>query len=570
MLSYDDFVISLLLEEDVLSAESVEQARGHASARSMSLSNALVDLDLVTERRITLARGSVCECPYIDLSLFDINLSNAMLVPRSVARKFNAFPLFLMDGSATVGMVDPMNLQAVDRLRSLLKTDIEPVICEGPALRALIERAYSLVGAHAALGNTDEDDTDAKSNDREESTREDGPIVAAMNQIIAEAITAGASDIHIGPDEHELHVRYRIDGRLQCVQGPPISSHAGLVQRVKVMSHLDLTQTRRPQDGKFRYVHNGRAVDIRLSVIPTIWGENVVMRLLGNGMKIGGFSELGCSPLTVQAIERAMTQPYGMILVTGPTGSGKTTTLYTALQMINTPERNIVTIEDPVEYRLPMVRHVQVNAEIGLDFASALRSILRQDPDVILLGEIRDEETARIAVQSALTGHLVLSTLHTNDAPGAIARLRDLDVPPFAINASVLCVLSQRLAKRNCEHCAEVYTPTEALAHRFVKPEDTSEFRHGRGCPKCASLGTKGRIGLYEVLTMTPALQAAIEGDGSIATIRDLALREGMKPMWVDGVEKAQMGIISLEEVARVAAGSLERGIGNSIERDAA
>jgi type IV pilus assembly protein PilB len=570
VLSYDDFVISLLLEEDVLSPESVEQARAHASSKSISLSDALVNLELVTERRLTLARGSVCECPYVDLSHFEIDLANAMLLPRSVARKFDAFPLFVMDGAATVGMVDPMNLRAVDRLRSLLKTDIEPVICEAPALRTLIERAYSLVGAHATFADHDEREADDEISSAERSGRDEEPIVAAMNQIIAEAITAGASDIHVGPDEHELHVRYRVDGRLRCVQGPPISSHAGLVQRVKVMSHLDLTQTRRPHDGKFRFVHNGRAVDIRVSIIPTIWGENIVMRLLGNGMQICGFAELGCSPETSAALEQSAKQPYGMVLVTGPTGSGKTTTLYTALQLINTPDRNIVTIEDPVEYRLPMVRHVQVNGEIGLSFSNALKSILRQDPDVILLGEIRDEETARIAVQSALTGHLVLSTLHTNDAPGAIARLRDLDVPAFAINASVLCVLAQRLAKRTCEHCIEPYTPIDALLHRFLKPDEKHEFRRGRGCPKCSSVGTKGRIGLHEILTMTPTLQEVIEESGSIAKIRTTALNEGMKPMWIDGVEKAKLGIVTLEEVARVAAGSLEQGESQNAGRDAA
>ncbi len=557
MLSYDDFVISLLLEEEVLSPELVEQARAHASTKSIGLSDALVGLELVSERRITIARGSVCECPYVDLANYEIDLANAMLLPRSVARKFDAFPLFVMDGSATV-----------DRLRSLLKADIEPVICEGPALRTLIERAYSLVGAHATFADQDDPDDDVRAH--EHSDRDEEPIVAAMNQIIAEAITAGASDIHVGPDEHELHVRYRIDGRLRSVQGPPIASHAGLVQRVKVMSHLDLTQTRRPHDGKFRFVHNGRAVDIRVSIIPTIWGENNVMRLLGNGMKICGFAELGCSPMTVQALEQGTMQPYGMVLVTGPTGSGKTTTLYTALQLINTPDRNIITIEDPVEYRLPMVRHVQVNSEIGLTFSTALKSILRQDPDVILLGEIRDDETARIAVQSALTGHLVLSTLHTNDAPGAIARLRDLEVPPFAINASVLCVLAQRLEKRNLYQCIETYTPIDALLHRFLKPGEPTDFRRGRGCPKCSSLGTKGRTGLHEVLTMTPALQAVIEESGSIAKIRETALGEGMKPMWIDGVEKAKMGIVTLEEIARVATGSLEHAQDNNTERDAA
>ena len=559
MLSYEDFVLGALTEEGLVTPESIDRAR--VSEPDRSVLDALIDLEILTPRQLTMARASVCECPYADLSQFDVDLSNARLIPRSVARKFDAFPLFVLEGLTTVGMVDPMDLQGVDRLRSLLRSDIDPVICEPTALRALIERAYSLVGAHGTI-----EDDEPKPDSADPATdavlgTDDEPIVAAVNQIISEGVSAGASDIHIGPDEHELHLRYRIDGTLRCMQGPPLSSHSGIVQRIKVMANLDLTQTRRPQDGKFRYVCDGRSIDIRLSVLPTIWGENIVMRLLGAGLAVTGFAELGCSPQTVSLLEHATSQPYGMILATGPTGSGKTTTLYTALALVNTPDRNLVTIEDPVEYRLPMVRHVQVNTEIGLGFASALRAILRQDPDVILLGEIRDEETARIAIQAAMTGHLVLSTLHTNNAPGAIARLRDLECPSFAINASVLCVLAQRLARRNCEQCASPYEPTPALVRRFLGKDDSHQFLRGRGCPKCMNQGTKGRVGVYEALSLTPALQEAIESHASSGAITEIALREGMTPMWRDGVEKAKLGIIELEEVARIAAGSLEPGL---------
>jgi type IV pilus assembly protein PilB len=341
------------------------------------------------------------------------------------------------------------------------------------------------------------------------------------------------------------------------------------VQRLKVMADLDLTQSRRPQDGKFRFVHAGRNVDVRMSVIPTIWGENVVLRLLGGALKITGFEELGCSRGVARTLDDASKSPHGLVLVTGPTGSGKSTTLYTALTRINSPERNVVAIEDPVEYRLPMVRHVQVNSEIGLSFAGALRAIMRQDPDVILLGEIRDEETARIAVQAALTGHLVLSTLHTNDAPGAIARLQNFNCPSFAINASLVCTLAQRLVRKVCESCAKPYTPDPTLMRRFMPPDQDGQFRHGAGCPKCSNLGLRGRIGIFECIRMTRRLQDAVESGASTGALRALAVRDGMVPMWQDGVEKARLGLTTLEEIASIAAGSLDDDALESDQSDA-
>jgi type IV pilus assembly protein PilB len=549
--SQQDFVIALMLEEGLLTPEARDRAARYAAENRIPMSEALVATGIINPRDLAIVQATVCEAPFVDLAQFDVDLRNSALLPRSAADKLSAFPLFNLGRHITVGMADPMDLKAVDRLRTLLKADIEPVLCEPAALHALIDRAYSLTG------NLSSAEPEAVAPVQEVAGDEE-PIVAAVNQIIIQALEQGASDIHLGPDERELHLRYRIDGTLQVRQGPPLSSHPGLVQRLKVMASLDLTQTRRPQDGKFRFQHGGRAVDVRLSVIPTICGENVVLRLLSAGAALGSFEDLGFTPQLTETFNALVEQPHGMILVTGPTGSGKTTTLYTFLKKINTPERHVVTIEDPVEIRLPLVRQVQVNTEIGVTFASALRSILRQDPDVILVGEIRDEETARIAVQSALTGHLVLSTLHTNDAPGAIARLKDFGCPPFAINAAVLCALAQRLVKRICPDCAKPHRPEAALLRRFADEGDTSPFRRGAGCGRCLNTGYRGRIGVYEMLRLSPAIQESVERGASTAEIRATALREGMQPLWRDGLDKARRGHTTLEEVARVAAASLE------------
>jgi len=453
-----------------------------------------------------------------------------------------------------VGMENPLDLRAVDQMRALLKVDVDPVLCEPDALRALIDRAYSLTGDAAAdrlrLATSSTDSADLAG----ETAAAREPIVAAVNQIIAQGLDLLASDIHIGPDEHELHLRYRVDGTLRAHQGPGLAAHSGLIQRLKVMAHLDLTQTRRPQDGKFRFSHGGRSVDVRLSIIPTVCGENAVLRLLATGANIKDFPTLGFPAAESRELERIIENPYGMILVTGPTGSGKTTTLYTALKRLNSPDRNIMTIEDPVEIRMPLIRQIQVNHEIGLGFAGALRSILRQDPDVVFVGEIRDDETARISVQAALTGHLVLSSLHTNDAAGAIPRLRDLGCPSFAVNAALLCVIAQRLVRRTCADCARAVSPRPDVLNLFNLQPGESGFVAGRGCGRCGSSGYRGRVGVYEMLRATPTVRHAIEADASADEVRQLAAQAGMRLMWQDGLEKARLGLTTLDEVARVVA----------------
>ncbi len=550
MLSHKDFVVSYMIEEGLLSPEVVDRATRYAAEHKVSVPDAAVAIGAVTARQVAISRAAVCECPFVDIEHYELDLKNAALMPRSAADRQMAFPLFNLGRSVTVGMVDPMDLRAIDRLRGLLKADIEPVLCEPAALRQLIERAYSLTaGGDAGPAEA--------STHIESGVTDEEPIVAAVNQIMIQALEQNASDIHLGPDERDLHLRYRIDGSLHPRQGPPLSAHPSLVQRLKVMANLDLTQTRRPQDGKFRFAHNGRMVDMRLSIIPTVTGENVVIRVLAGQATLGDLSKLGFQPDVAAVAEEALAHPHGMILVTGPTGSGKTTTLYSFLTKLNNPDANVMTIEDPVEIRLPLARQVQVNTEIGMTFAGALRSILRQDPDVILLGEIRDEETARIAIQSALTGHLVLSTLHTNDAPGAVARLRDFGCPNFAINAAVLCVLAQRLVRRVCADCAQPYEPNPIVLNRLTD-EPGGQYRKGAGCRRCLNTGFRGRLGVYEMFRMSPTLQLGVERNASTAVLREEAIREGMRPMWRDGVDKAKLGLTTIEEVAAIAAATLE------------
>ena len=546
MLDSRHFVIRTLLADGLIKDAEVRRATEHAVSMGGDILESLVTLGIVPSRKLAIARAKVCEYPFVDLGYFDIDIRNTRFIARPVAEKLTAFPLFVIDGVATVAMLDPLNLQAIDQLRQSLKSDVDPVVADAEQLRCLIARAYSLSRPEAA-------DEPEESVSEKSLTTGDEPIVAAVNQIIAGAVDLGASDIHVNPDEHDLHLRYRVDGVLRSQQGPSRSTHAGLVQRLKVLAKLDMTQTRRPQDGKFRFSRGGESVDIRLSLLPTIHGENVVMRLLRSASKIGKLSDLGMTPQMNAWYEDAIQRPNGMILVTGPTGSGKTTTLYTALNHINKPEHNIMTIEDPVEIRLPLIRQVQTNADIGLNFAAALRSILRQDPDVVLVGEIRDPETAKIAVQAALTGHLVFSTLHTNDAIGAIARLKDSGVPLFAINNALLMVMAQRLVRKVCSGCA-VPESDEKVRNIGTSATPSATFKYGTGCGVCGGSGYKGRLPVYEMLRITPRVQKLIERDASRAEIEAAARLDGMRSLWEDGLLKAAKGLTTIDELAKLRA----------------
>jgi len=559
------FVVRTLLADGLVQDADIRRATEHAVTTGGELLDSLVALGAVTGRKLAIAKAKICEYPFVDLSHYEIDFQNTRLIPRGVAERLVVYPLFCQSGATTVAMLDPLNLQAVDQVRQLVKTDVDPVVCEAEQLRTLITRAYSLVRSESP---------EAESQEEQSLTTGDEPIVAAVNQILAGAVDAGASDVHLNPDELDLFLRYRIDGDLRPQQGPPKAAHAGLVQRLKVLAKLDLAQSRKPQDGKFRFVHRGEPVDIRLSVLPTIHGENVVMRLLRSAGKIGPVSSLGMPEAMTGWYEEAISRPHGMILVTGPTGSGKTTTLYTALNHLNHPDVNIITIEDPVEIRLPMLRQVQANAEIGLTFASALRSVLRQDPDVVLVGEIRDEETAKIAVQAALTGHLVFSTLHTNDAVGTLARLADFGIPGFAVNNALLCVIAQRLVRKLCGPCS---APGAGVGIPGDLPSEVGAmvarggFRSPTGCAACGGTGYRGRLGVFEMLRMTPEVQQLVEGRAVRREIERAAWRCGMRPMWIDAMEKASRGLTSVGEALHLRAGeSFDEASAAGAERRAA
>jgi type IV pilus assembly protein PilB len=547
VLQRDEFLIRELLESGLLDEEAVACAEKHAADTSSTLIESLVINGSVTSRNLALSQAVVYECSFVDLDDFEINLANADFLSKELAEKYTAFPLFAIDGVITIGMLDPMDFRAVDQIRQKIEGDVEPVLADAVTLRKLIASAYRMRSSQTHTQSAPETQIDL--------TTGEEPIVAAVNEMISSAIKNGASDIHLNPDESILHLRFRVDGVLLPQQGPPKSAHEHIVRRLKVLSDLDLTQTRKPQDGKIRFVLQGQPYDLRLSVLPTIHGESVVIRILRPTNAFSTLAELGMPSAAREHLDDCLGRPHGMILVTGPTGSGKTTTLYTAIEQLNTPDRNIMTVEDPVEIRLPMLRQTQVNKEVNLTFADALRSMLRQDPDVILVGEIRDQETARIAVQASMTGHLVLSTLHTNDSVGAIERLHDLGVPPFMLNSSLLCILAQRLLRKICSQCSVTQEIDHVRLDSFGLDHSQKHLiRHGTGCQNCKGTGYSGRVGVYEMLRITPELQMMIHDQASNAELRSCAQRGGMTTLLMDGIEKLLEGITTLDELDRVRA----------------
>ncbi|MBM3463769.1 MAG: type II secretion system protein GspE, partial [Armatimonadetes bacterium] len=477
-------------------------------------------------------------------------------------------PVAEKENKLTLAMVDPLNVIAIDDIRLITGFDIEPVIATEDSILKAINRQFGVTDL-AEVQETVKDisATDFGPLEVEEAVEEEialdklkelvdeAPIVRVVNLIISQAINDKASDIHIEPEAKQVRVRYRVDGVLHDVMSPPKHIQAPMVSRVKIMANMDIAERRIPQDGKIHLRHDNREFDLRVSTIPCIHGEKVVMRILDKSSVMLGLNKLGFYPDVQMAFENIVEKPYGMILVTGPTGSGKSTSLYSVLNKLNTGDRNIITVEDPCEYQLPGVNQVQVNEKAGLTFASALRSFLRQDPDIIMVGEIRDTETARIAVEAALTGHLVLSTLHTNDSSGAITRLVEMGVEPFLCASSIIGVLAQRLARGICPNCKESYTPPIESIKRFGLSAFTDTeitFYKGRGCDHCKMTGYRGRQGIFEVLTISDRVRGLILQRASTTEIRQSAMEEGMKTMQDDGLRKVLDGITSIEECLRV------------------
>jgi type IV pilus assembly protein PilB len=561
----------LLVREQIISPEQLQKAQETAKKAGERLGNSLIKLGVVKEEDLTQFLSKQYAVPAINLAEFDIESEIIALIPKDVARKHRVVPINRADKTLIVAMSDPSDMVALDDLKFLTGYNIEMVVASEVAIAEALARYYDAAPDMATfnfdemLGEMDEDVDFAKTNADEENAldleraSEDAPVVKLCNVILLNAIKQGASDIHIEPYEKSYRVRYRVDGVLKEEMSPPLKLKAALTSRIKIMSHLDIAERRLPQDGRIKLkMGRGKEMDFRVSVLPTLFGEKIVMRLLDKGNLQLDMTKLGFEAGQLQDFKKAIDAPFGMVLVTGPTGSGKTTSLYSALQELNQVSDNICTAEDPVEFNLPGINQVQMHEDIGLNFAAALRSFLRQDPDTIMIGEIRDFETAEIAVKAALTGHMVLSTLHTNDAPSTITRLLNMGVEPFLVTASVNVVEAQRLIRKICANCKEpIPTPKDELkAVLNAKDEEieTATCFKGVGCNVCNGTGYKGRIAVYEVMLFVDALKELVLQGASATELKAEAIRNGMRTLRMCGITKVCTGTSTIDEVARITA----------------
>jgi len=525
------------------------------------LGKVLIQLGFISEENLIKTLAHQLKINYVNLKEEKLDPSLAQLIPDKVARRHMVVPLARMGQVLMVAMADPLNIFALDDLAFKTGLEIEPVIASEKDILFALDQVYgtSLVDRIESTGEdlqsyTAPEEEKEEIGVGEETGIDEGPISQLVNLIVSEAVKERASDIHLEPDEKALRIRYRVDGLLRETTSLGPRFIAPVISRIKIMSKLDISEKRYPQDGRFKFTIDQKVIDARVSTFPTIYGENVVIRLLDQSSILLGLEDLGFLPSDLEKVLYLIQKPYGFILVTGPTGSGKTTTLYAILNRINSPEKHIVTLEDPVEYRLEMIRQCQINLKAGLTFAVGLRSILRQDPDGIMVGEIRDFETAEIAIQSALTGHLVLSTLHTNDAPSTLIRLMDMGVDPFLISSSVEGVIAQRLLRLICPNCKEPYSATEEEKRELGLPEKEEVLLHrGKGCPFCRGTGYKGRLGIFEILIVDRELKEMILKRAGQRDIEDHARRrQQMKSLREDGIAKVLKGITTVEELNRV------------------
>jgi type IV pilus assembly protein PilB len=560
-----ELVADLLAATGLLPADKLALVRGRAGP-SGSIAQAIVDEGVASGEGIARMLAARHQLPLVDLPLAGVDPEAAKVVPLHVLERIVAIPYAIENGYLRVAVADPANIHGIDELRLATRYPLELAVAPRDDVLAEIRRlvrASEAFGARAIIDAEEplvEEPVEEASDLEAEDGISDAPLVRLVNSVIFQAAEDGASDIHFEPQEDALIVRFRIDGVLQEVQRIPKRMTAGVTTRLKVLAKLDIAERRKPQDGRISLnaAAAGRMLDVRVATLPTVEGETVVMRLLDKSKKAPTLEELGLSDEMRTQLAAIVTRPTGALLVTGPTGSGKSTTLYAALDQINRPEINIITVEDPVEYRLGGVNQVQINQRAGLTFAAALRSILRSDPDVVMVGEIRDAETAKISIEAALTGHLVLSTLHTNDAPSVLTRLNEMGVEPFLTGAAVTGVLAQRLARRLCSHCCEMYTPSvEELLKARVAPDvaaasDGMAFYRKRGCPRCNQTGYRGRVGIYQLLQMSETLESLAVQKASREEIERAAIAEGMRTLWDDGIAKVAAGLTSVEELARV------------------
>ncbi len=551
----------VLLDEGLISAEDLAAAREEQQRRGRSLGRVLIEMGLFTEAGLVSALATHLGLEFVELEGEDVDHVAASLVPEAMCRRYSVFPFGFTDGwILKVAMSDPSNVIALDDLRTVCDREIQPVVATRSDITAALDRYAAMggdsvaqLGSDLEVGHEDDELTAI-----EDAGVDDAPIVKFVNALISQAVGDRASDIHIEPQETEVRVRYRIDGVLHEITTQSRKIHAGVVSRLKIMADLDIAERRVPQDGRISIRVASKNIDLRVSTLPTVYGEKVVMRILDKSSILLDLSDLGFTEHNYKLFSESFTKPYGLILVTGPTGSGKSTTLYATLNKISRPEINIVTTEDPVEYRLPGISQVQVNKKAGLTFSMALRSILRQDPDVVLVGEMRDHETAQIGLEAALTGHLVLSTLHTNDAPSAVTRLTEMGVDPFLVASAADCVLAQRLARRLCSKCKEQYQPTLSelrAAGLPIEEADLDRFPplfRPVGCSHCGSTGYRGRLAIHEIMRVNEEIERLIVQKASTDEISKAAEANGLHSLREDGLHKVLLGQTTLEEIGRV------------------
>ncbi len=567
----------LLVREKRISLAQLKQAQDEQRRTGQNLTYALARLGFISDKEITNFLAQEYRVPSIDLTAVELDPELGSLLPREICERHRVVPISRAGSSLIVAMSDPTNLTAIDDIQFRTKYNVEPVVASENAILQALDRLFqvgpvtdSLEDILTGLDVGDEIDFDSGEEDQEsvndlERASEDAPVVKLVNAILLNAIKVRASDIHIEPYEKKLRVRYRIDGVLREEMSPPIKMKNAISSRVKIMSNLDIAERRLPQDGRIKLkLGGGKEMDYRVSVLPTIWGEKICMRLLDKSNLQLDMTKLGFEKLALEWFMKAIHNPYGMVLVTGPTGSGKTTTLYSALSELNKVTENISTAEDPVEYNLPGINQVQMHDDIGLNFAAGLRSFLRQDPDIIMVGEIRDFETAEIAVKAALTGHMVLSTLHTNDAPSTVSRLLNMGIEPFMVTAATTLVLAQRLARRVCAECkTEVKATDESMAEIGFKPEEIQQaggrLFKGAGCKTCNNTGYKGRVALYEVMPMWDEIKELVLQGASAAEIKTMGIKCGLRTLRMSGISKCIEGVTTTEEIIRVTASDLNK-----------
>ena len=569
MKSFEERIADDLLGTGLLSTAQLTEVQELQSKQGGRLLKLLRGRDLVTEQDLMVSMGKCLGTPPVTLAKLHVPPEILELVPTDLRQTHQLVPVARLGHRLFVAMADPLNVLVLDALRRAHpKLKIVPLVSTEKAVTDYLQNVNSQVniGIGDILKNVDPPAVAAADEQVAElrpasavGGRDEAPVIKLVNVILGQAIQEQASDIHLEPFEKTMRLRYRIDGVLYDLPAPPKTMQAAIVSRIKIMASLDVAEHRLPQDGRFRIKLAGREVDLRTSVLPTVFGEKIVLRVLDKSVLNLTLENLGLMPAEQEKFRQAIAAPHGMLLMSGPTGSGKTTTLYVVLNSLNTTDANIVTIEDPVEYQMTGVNQVQVKPEIGLTFASGLRSILRQDPDVVMVGEIRDSETADIAVKAALTGHLVLSTLHTNDAPGAVTRLTDMEIEPFLVSSSLLMACAQRLVRKLCPHCKEVFQVSPEVIQRWkMQPADVAGnvFYRSRGCSRCKETGFRGRLPILEVMAISNALREQILNKASAQVLKEIAIREGMQTLRMVGLAKAQAGLTTLDEVFRTTGGA--------------